>query len=81
MTIEEAISKDLCTMTVTGENFTVQKYYICKDCGLGEEGCSICESCINNCHSGHNIQYWETGECYCDCGSGQGSNICKIYHK
>eukprot|EP01080_Neovahlkampfia_damariscottae_P001406 gene1406-12026_t len=79
--VEQAIDDGVCTLTTTGENYTVQKFYICKDCGLGEEGCSICESCINTCHSGHNTEYWATGECYCDCGSGEGTSTCQIYSK
>ena len=67
LTVDEAISKSICTSNSTKKHFVYQKAYHCDDCGMNTEGYSICEVCINACHSGHSTSYWTQIEMFCDC--------------
>ncbi len=60
--VDEAVKKNCCTFVVsffyknkiTGPNFSLQKWYFCKTCGLdNNKGC--CQSCANTCHKGHEL--------------------------
>ncbi len=60
--VEEAIKKNCCTFIATGPNFSYQKWYFCKTCGLdGNKGC--CQSCANVCHKGHELSEAKESSC------------------
>ena len=70
-----------CTYLLTSNNFLRQKSFRCLTCGMSEED-TICSSCANYCHNGHNLVEHVYDECYCDCGAGTISNFkCKILNE
>jgi ankyrin repeat protein len=64
-----------CTFTLTGRHFAAQHYWTCSDChsepsrGAHDRGKYICATCIEQCHSGHNIVYGGILLTFCRCGS------------
>jgi len=72
--LDECISKNICTYSVTGNQYAPQTWYQCYSCGfVDSEGC--CVSCINVCHKGHKISEPITSTSFfCDCGA---SGKCK----
>ena len=76
---EENDSSLKCTFLDSGKQFKIQEFYFCRTCWSGdEEGC--CVHCARACHSGHEIIRAPNSpvQCYCDCGSNEGLNICSI---
>jgi hypothetical protein len=53
--IKRCIANDICTFNVTGKNFLLQDGYHCIQCYPDVPNHSICQSCANNCHSGHEM--------------------------
>jgi hypothetical protein len=68
VTILDCVKKGVCTYTVTKNAYKMQRSFRCVTCDLDGEGVTLCESCINVCHKGHNIVDLKTTQsCFCDC--------------
>lgn len=67
--VDEAIEQNICTYSVTGDDYAVQNWYNCYTCGLVDgEGC--CEVCVNTCHRGHKVsEVQRSSSFFCDCGA------------
>ena len=77
--------KNYCTFAVTGTTPAFQAIYICNTCSeknicsgqdeYNENGqvmpLCICQNCAEHCHEsqGHDVDYYGSGPCYCDCYS------------
>jgi ubiquitin len=73
-TVVEALKRDICTYSVTKNNYARQYWLQCRTCGLvGQRGC--CASCAKVCHAGHDVfgKVWAE-QFYCDCAE---SGSCK----
>ena len=63
------LSKNTCSYSQTGDDFTEQHWYNCYTCGLQwDKGC--CGLCARICHKGHNVAYSRYSSFFCDCGEG-----------
>lgn len=67
--LKNAIDNNICTYSVTGDEFVRQKWYFCYTCGLVDsEGC--CEVCAKICHKGHHLSEPNPeSQFFCDCGA------------
>ena len=63
------LSKNTCSFSQTGDDFTEQHWYNCHTCGLSwDKGC--CGLCARICHKGHDVTYSRFSSFFCDCGEG-----------
>lgn len=74
---DDGDSPCLCTFAVTGANPAYQPILICLDCSSQDEGICICQSCAQQCHAGHAVDYIAMGPSYCDCQQIE-SNSCLL---
>lgn len=74
--VEQAISQQICTFTLSERSYVSQNYYECRTCNLsGTQG--ICQSCVAVCHVGHDIEGPRpSSSFFCDCGAGDGPQPC-----
>jgi len=68
----------LCTFAVTGNQPFFQPIYICHTCNKNNE--CVCESCADNCHEEHDVDYIGIGPCCCDCSTSTNS-CCLLIEK
>ena len=73
--VEAALQYQLplhCTFSaLRGKEFTLHpRYFRCLDC-CHHPHMSICQACIQACHSGHRTRCVGSGHCYCDCGANE----------
>ena len=62
-------TKNTCSYSHTGDDFTEQHWYNCYTCGLSwDKGC--CNLCARICHKGHDVAYSRFSSFFCDCGEG-----------
>jgi acetyltransferase-like isoleucine patch superfamily enzyme len=75
--IKKLVDKNCCTFNFSKNNYAFQKWVICRTCAI-KEGTGCCMSCANNCHKGHDLSEIKIGPFFCDCGSGDLKEKCKI---
>jgi len=66
--LKELVDRKQCTYTLTGRSYQVQSYFRCITCKT--DRLSVCASCKEVCHKGHELDSEETDLFYCDCGAG-----------
>lgn len=65
--IQDCIQHNICTYSITGDQFAPQSYRCCYTCGL-TEGRGVCLSCANVCHSNHDLgDTIQSDSFFCDC--------------
>ena len=74
--ITECHDRHQCTFAVSGRCYVSQEWFNCRTCFGDENMVGICLSCARRDHAGHNMDFHETSEFFCDCGPGDGPNPC-----
>lgn len=60
-----------CLSKIFGTTKCYQHLYKCVTCNENDNRHSICKSCVEKCHNGHNIIDYGIQYDYCDCGCGK----------
>lgn len=74
---QKFVIEPICTFEASGESMIDQRFFLCKTCGVNQDGQMVegfCEACARKCHKGHDIYSPSQGlvPSFCDCpGSGK----------
>ena len=60
----------VCTRTVHGNSYRVQRWRTCTDCYRGKPDDGVCEACAAVCHAGHALGPVQESRFRCDCADG-----------
>ena len=64
-----------CSYYLTGNNYKMQGHWHCHTCGY-THGTLVCTACATHCHQGHNVEWADWDDCFCDCGASGKCAIC-----
>jgi len=73
-----ALVFQVCTRSITKQQFHQQPWYECLTCGLKDQF-GVCYICARTCHKGHKLLAEKISNFYCDCGSKGGT--CRCYNE
>lgn len=80
---QQCLDAKICTKKKFGKNLVVQPMYHCRTCGISTQSFasfsvkklpSICQTCAEECHKGHEIVLASFGFSFCFCAN---SRVCK----